>query len=360
MTKRTLLIAIPVAALLFNGVGYLIVSKMRPAKPAVSVPMAAPSVPPSPSTAPAAPTVNRAEQEKTGQERRAAGLVALEAGEYDKALIQFTEAQSLLGDKAHVADLIRVTQDLRSRPPTPATANRVRNPVSAAPAAGQRAVRTSAGHRNPSNAKEEKEVPVEPEPVAASTPSGLVIVTTVPRGLLVQVDDTPIDLTPMRTKVRPGAHRIALLDGNRKVYETTLDVKEGGTSTVLKDLSGEGVGDARQATAPTPAPAAPREEVARPQAEPVLAAREARLVTPPGPAKTVNTGTLDISSPGLYGVVWINGRPRGYPPLEVRDLPAGPTKIEIRVNGVAKRTSSVVVQAGLSTAVKLRSQLSGP
>ena len=48
-----------------------------------------------------------------GQARRAAGLAALEAGDYDKALINFTEAKALLRDKANVGDLLRVTEELR-------------------------------------------------------------------------------------------------------------------------------------------------------------------------------------------------------------------------------------------------------
>jgi hypothetical protein len=73
-----------------------------------------------------------------------------------------------------------------------------------------------------------------------------------------------------------------------------------------------------------------------------------------------NTGALAISSPGLYGVVWINGRPRGYPPVEVSDMPAGPTKVEVRVNGIEKRSSTVVVHPGVTTAVTLRSTAMTP
>jgi len=51
--------------------------------------------------------------------------------------------------------------------------------------------------------------------------SGLLLVTTTPRGLLVQVDDVPVDLTPTRASLRVGSHHVALFDGNRKIYETT-------------------------------------------------------------------------------------------------------------------------------------------
>jgi len=38
----------------------------------------------------------------------------------------------------------------------------------------------------------------------------------------------------------------------------------------------------------------------------------------------------------------------------VRDLPAGPAKVEVRVNGVQKRASRVVVQPGSTTSISLR------
>src|SRR6185503_9588337 len=79
---------------------------------------------------------------------------------------------------------------------------------------------------------------------------------------LVHVDDTPVDLTPMKTKVRPGAHRVALLDGDRKVYETTVDIREGATATILRDLSAERAEAARPVAA-VPAPVVPRDEAPR-------------------------------------------------------------------------------------------------
>jgi hypothetical protein len=67
-----------------------------------------------------------------------------------------------------------------------------------------------------------------------------------------------------------------------------------------------------------------------------------------------DTGALQITSPGLYGVVWVNGRPRGYPPLEVGDLGRGPAKVEVRVNGIERRGTTVVVAPGRITPVSLR------
>src|SRR5262249_44601283 len=185
--------------------------------------------------------------------------------EYEKALINFTEAKELLGEKANVADLLRVIEDLRRPrkavdPPAP-------EPPPSAPPRGSRA-------RSPRRvALRGEPPPPAPAPRAASlTTGGTLIVSTTPRGLLVQVDDDAVDLTPMRTKVKPGTHRVSLLDGDRKVLETTVDIKEGGTTTLVKDIPSE------RAPAPEPAPRetppqaralAKTEELPRPDPAPV-------------------------------------------------------------------------------------------
>lgn len=364
MNRRALLVLIPVLVLLGNAVAYVAISKRRPAEAPASAPVvsapAAPAPLPAPlPPAPAAPAPHEeAEQsaEAAALARRAAGLVALEAGDYDKALIQFTEAQALVGDKARVADLIRVTQDLRSKPPKAQPAPRAR-------AVASRAVRASARRSEP---REEPALAApEAEPAAAAS-GGTLIVTTTPRGLLVQVDDASVDLTPMRTRLKTGAHKVALLDGTRRVYETSVDLKEGATTTLLKDFSSELAAEPKAGTVAAvtshEAGSPTRPSSPEPAAERVASAKTASTATvspaapraaAPSPGSEHGTGGLDISSPGLYGVVWINGRPRGYPPLKVQDVPSGPAKVEIRVNGVQKRASSVVVQAGATQVVEL-------
>jgi hypothetical protein len=378
MTKRTLLISIPVVALVLNGLGYLIVTRLR-APSHVVAPEANTARPAAPSAAggalpdgEGAPVVDDPKaKEERAQARRAAGLVALEAGDYQKALINFTEAKVLIGDRAKVDELLQVTEDLRTHPPAPPKSRAVAPAQAAAPP--RSTTRTS----SPRRVAIREDAPAEVSPVASPAtspppPSGLLIVTTTPRGILVQVDEAPIDITPMRTKVKPGSHRVALLDGDRKVYETTVDVKEGATATLLRDVSAERTTEAPRLAAPPPAAVSPpKEEAPRVAAAPVpqkppstAMAAPARIVEVPDRTQSgrgsSETGALEISSPGLYGVVWINGRPRGYPPLEVRELPAGSAKVEVRVNGVQRRSATVVVKPGISTAVSLRSQDTAP
>jgi hypothetical protein len=181
------------------------------------------------------------------------------------------------------------------------------------------------------------------------------LVTTTPRGLLVQVDDVPVDLTPTRASLTIGSHRVALFDGHRKVYETNVDVKAGAPTTLLRDLSAA----AAPATGSN-ALAAPlaKEDVSRPASPgegpaPVRLVQAAMASPPPPPTAAALTGALEITSPGLYGEVWINGRRWGFPPLHADDLPPGPTRIGVRVNGVEERSATVAVRPGLTTSVRL-------
>ena len=165
----------------------------------------------------------------------------------------------------------------------------------------------------------------------------------------------------MRTKVKPGSHRVALFDGDRKVYEATVDVKDGGTATLVKDLPVEmavEMAPPRETPPPPPPAPAPRAEASRgPSLRACRRPRSgrgprrgtaARLVARRIPA------SLQITSPGLYGVVWINGRPRGYPPLEVGRCRRRTGEDRVRVNGIEKRTKTVVVAPGRSLNVDLR------
>ena len=365
MKKRHLIILIPSLALLANGTAYFIVRSARtktgqsataggpasrPAPTAVAGPAAAPSAASRP-----------AEASDLLQRRRAVALAALEGGEYDKALANFEAVKEMGGADAHLDELIRVTEELlhnsnaKERPRTQVA--RVEAPR---PKSRPEPPRRTAS-REPSSSAE-----VSPQP-AAGPATGTLIVTTTPRGLLVRLDDSPLDLTPMRAAVKPGSHQITLLDGDRKVYESTVVVREAEVSTLSKDLSAEMEADTHAvAAAPASAakvavqPASPGNDVEKPPAtvpssppnSAIAKPREASFV---GDATGTSTGTLAISSPGLYGVVWINGRPRGYPPLEVTDLPTGPAKVEVRVNGIEKRSSTVVVERERKVSVTLRS-----
>jgi len=263
VNKRKLLIWIPIAAIGVNGAAYLIVTSLR-SSPSADPPNAVAKLTvgrPTDSPDRKRPSLSDdPDTEARALARRSAGLAALDAGEDEKALIDFTEARALLGDKANVSELLRVTEDLRSKRERALAQQQRPTRVAAAPSPPppRPVSRPSVGRRlaareTPIPAVESTPLPPPPAPA-----SGLLIVSTTPRGLLVHVDDAAIVLSPMRTKVKPGSHRVALFDGDRKVYEATIDVKDGGTATLVKDLPVEmAVEMAPPREAPPPPPPAP-------------------------------------------------------------------------------------------------------
>lgn len=387
MTKKNkLLILIPLLAAVLNGAGYLVAVNMRSKEPERAGSAGGPATSAStkglsddvtgqPGTAvkprddKESASVDSAREEKA-LARRAAGLAALDAGDYGRALADFAEARALAGDKAYVSELLRVTEDLAQRAQAARRAPALRPAPPARPAPLSPSHFANRVHAPERTVIKEMAAPIEPPaPGAAQTvapTSGLLLVTTTPRGLLVQVDDVPVDLSPTRASLKLGSHHVAFFDGDRKVYETNVDVKAGAPTTLLRDLTAE----LTPAPVPTAVPFA-KERVAEenlsaaavPASKPVPATPARRSGNPmpvvaqaEPPSLAPRTGSLDITSPGLYGEIWINGRPRGFPPLHAEDLPAGRTRIGVRVNGVEQRSVFVAVRPGLTTPVRLSRQ----
>lgn len=368
MRQRQLIFLLVVVALAANAIGYLVFRSRR---------VAPASEPPSF----AAERAVDGDREQRGRAQRQAGYQALLEGDYDKALIQLTEAKANLADKGSVEDLLRITDQLRakaqarasSQAPAPPTATAEVAPsqppeaeadqeressVEARPAAKPKPARrappprvteaTRAEPTRPEPSRATRPEPASPSPSPPAEIKGLLLVTSNPRGLLVHVDGVAADLTPMRSAVTTGLHRVALYDGDRKLFETLVDVTEGRPTTVVRDLSQELSPAPPVPTAPSSAPAtAPVTPSAAATREPVPAA------TPPKSAAPEGRGGLEITSPGLYAEIWVNGRPYGFPPATVRELPAGDAEVEVRINGVVKRARTVTVEPGRVTAVKI-------
>jgi len=358
MRQRQLIFLLVVVALAANAIGYLVFRASRVA----------------PASGPPSHTAERAvdgdrDREQRGQAQRQAGYQALLEGDYDKALIQLTEAKANLADKSSVEDLLRITDQLRAKaqarassqapaPAPPPEADQEReSSVEARPAAKPKPARrappprvTEATHGEPTRPEPSRATRPEPaSPSPSAEVKGLLLVTSNPRGLLVHVDGVAADLTPMRSSVTTGLHRVALYDGDRKLFETLVDVTEGRPTTVVRDLSQE------LSPAPSAPPAAPASAPVTPSA---AATREPTptptpVATPPKGAAPGGRGGLEITSPGLYAEIWVNGRPYGFPPATVRELPAGDAEVEVRINGVVKRARTVTVEPGRVTAVKI-------
>jgi hypothetical protein len=374
MKKKTkLLILIPLGALLLNGLGYVVALNLRaPAKSDGAGTASAAGEHASEGIAPETAGIaaaGRIKEDRIKEEkamaRRAAGMAALEAGDYERALADFAEARALAGDRAYVSELLRVTEDLAHRPPA------VRRPmvVRSAPPPPRVAGRFRTVERSaPREAPPSVEASLAAAPAAPMPASGLLLVSTTPRGLLVHVDDVPVDLTPARASLKVGPHRVSLFDGDRKVFETSVEVKSGSPTTLARDLSSEVTPATRPVVAAVPfakdegSEAAPPARPATRAAAPATALAPGSVVMARAPARksapliAPSTGGLEVTSPGLYGEIWINGRSWGFPPVRAGDLPPGPTRVGVRVNGVEERSAIVAVKPGQTTSVRLSRQ----
>lgn len=374
MKQKTWIVVILLGALAINAVVYVLVRGRR-APASVEAPprvadsaSAAPSPVAPPTAAAPAPAVDAAraaaeEEANAGlaRARRAAGLAALEDRDYNKAVAEFTEALSLRKDKGDLVELLRIASDLQTREQAKARDEQAKpqpEPTATVkPAAKTRPVRVAMRTRP---AKEES-------PEAAETArNGLLLVTSTPPGLVVMVDGKAVDLTPARLPLRAGAHRVALAQGDRRLFEDTVDVEADAVRSINRDLTAElappsaspAPAPARSAPEPTAAPAVASPAPASPGSMATASATPASRTEPPAPAATRpaagGKGDLDVASPSIYGEVWINNRPYGFPPVTARDIPAGQARVEIRVNGEVKRRMTVEVEPGRRASVRVR------
>jgi hypothetical protein len=310
---------------------------------------------PTPSVAapPAAPPASEDANAGLARALRASGLAALEDRDYSRAVEQFTEALKLRPDDkdSDLTRLLGIAMDLRSRDQGrgPQTAP-AREPAPSRAPPRTRAAKLAAARA----AREQQAAQAAPQEEARG---GLLLVTSTPPGLVVMVDGKALDLTPARLPVSAGTHRVVLAQGDRRLYEETVDVDADAVRSLNRDLSAELTPAApKPAVAPVVAavPASPPATSAMPAAAP----RTEEPTIPPEPsvakAAVAQRGDLEVTSPGLYGEVWINGRPYGFPPISAQALPSGPARVEVRVNGEVKRRMTVEVEPGRSKSVRVK------
>ncbi|MCY1036021.1 PEGA domain-containing protein [Corallococcus sp. BB11-1] len=350
--QKTWVAVILLGTVAVNTGAYLVVRSRRAAQSPVpsELPVARP-VPSTPASPPPAGVVAASDEAKAGlaRARRASGLAALEDRDYARAVEEFTAVidlgQDPLGD---MGDLLRIATDLRSREQARAAkAPAQRESPPSKPAPRTRAARLAAAR---AQAREQQQA-AEPE-VARG---GLLLVTSTPPGLVVLVDGRAVDMTPARLPVSAGSHRVVLAQGDRHLYSETVEVDEDAVRSLNRDLTAELAPAAARPTPPAPAPVvttatAPAPTARSPEAAPPPEPSVAKAAVAQGP----RLGDLEVSSPGLYGEVWINNRPYGFPPVSALALPAGPARLEVRVNGEVKRRMTVEVEPGRSTRVRVR------
>ncbi|QDE71385.1 PEGA domain-containing protein [Myxococcus xanthus] len=358
MKQKTWIAVIILGTLAANAVAYRVVRSRRDSAPEATPDAITrtPTTPPLTTPPPTAPAEPPGEDPNEGlaRARRAAGLAALEDRDYDAAVSDFTEALRLRkGDQGDLVELLRIAAELRTREQARQQGEQARAQREPTPAP-TRSVQRTRPARGTARAQ-----PRQESTSADETRGGLLLVTSTPPGLMVRVDGKPMDLTPARLPLRAGTYRVALAQGERTLAEETVELGEDDVRSLNRDLTAE------LALAPRPSATVPAPVESPPPAAPAAtspAATAARAESPPTAEPSVATaaptatgkGRLDVTSPGLYGEVWINNRPYGFPPLVAQGLPAGPARLEVRVNGVVKRKLTVDVVADQSTAVRIR------
>lgn len=142
---------------------------------------------------------------------RAAGMEALEAADYTLAITEFETALAAPNPKADLDRLLTIARNLQSRAEAP--------PVEAQPTAP----------------------PTEPPPPvpteAEEDPTGLLLVTTEPPGLLVYVDGAVKDMSPARLTLPLGRHRLVIRRGKRRLVDRKVLIKRDSVVPVDFDLT---------------------------------------------------------------------------------------------------------------------------
>ncbi|WP_375760868.1 PEGA domain-containing protein [Corallococcus exercitus] len=352
--QKTWVAVILLGAVAVNAGAYWVVRSRKAAQPE---PVATRPPVPTPDVLPPPPVAPPSEDANAGLVRalRASGLAALEDRDYDRAVAQFTEALKLRpNDKdSDLARLLGIATDLRSRDQSrTAQAPTAREPSPPRAPPRTRAAKLAAARA----AREQQAAQAAPQEEAKG---GLLLVTSTPPGLVVMVDGKALDLTPARLQVSAGTHRVVLAQGDRRLYEETVEVDGDSVRSLNRDLTAELTPSApKPAAVPVVAvvPASPAGASAAPVGGPAANTPEPTVPPEPSVAKAAvaQRGDLEVTSPGLYGEVWINGRPYGFPPISAQALPSGPARVEVRVNGEVKRRMTVEVEPGRSTRVRVK------
>lgn len=303
--------------------------------------------------------------------RRVAGLAALEQGDYARAVKELTNAARLGGAGSDVPELLKIAKELEDRAAKQkreaAAAAEAPKPVvvaKAKPAPEPR--RRSAA---PKRRSEPAPAPEAEEEVEEEKP-GLLLVTSQPAGFVVEINGRRVDLTPARAELPAGMHRVVLIRGTKEVHARFVEVEPGQVASVDVDLTEE---LAPPAPAPTPVAAAAPATVAggstadsasgRQAAQSLTAADRQAIASAgsgaPGPAPANpgargGAGEVYVTSPAIYGEVFINGRGYGFPPLLAKEVPAGPAVVELKVGGTTRRTMKVEVLANRRLAARIR------
>ncbi|MGC4116682.1 MAG: PEGA domain-containing protein [Myxococcales bacterium] len=360
--KRTWYLALAALLLLANAVGYRIYrSRTRTER----APVSAPATPTAPATAaPAAPVPSPAPAPGPSEgsqallrAHRLAALAAMEQGEYGAAERELLDAQKLEPGRSETRDLLRIVRNLQANAKKAAAPPPAPTPAPAGPVAPKPAPEPPRAKAPPKVAVARADPPRPSEPPA----NGTLLVVSTPPGILIQIDGQPSDVTPARIQVPPGAHSVVLVRGDTRLFERQVKVSSNAVASVDADLSAQLAPKVAAVPSTEPAeellPVPDLDEKPAPPA-PTPAPAPAPVATPTVSAKPsavpAAAGEVYVTSPEIYGEVFINGRSYGYPPVLAKGVPAGRATVEIRINDVPRRSTVVQVEPNKRLAARLR------
>ncbi len=167
---------------------------------------------------------------KLAQEQRESGVRALRSADYKRAITLFEAALALDKDVADVPVLLDLAKRLDSGKAQPQTAENTPAKTTPKPPP-KRATRVASRSRRRTSQASRR------QPKPAKTPDATLLVTTVPEGLLIEVDGRPTELSPARLALRPGRHQVRLRRGPNMLFEESFTFTGGKTLTVKEDFS---------------------------------------------------------------------------------------------------------------------------
>lgn len=370
LTKTEITVAIA-GFLALNLAAALVYKFTRPKEEPKAV--AAAVTTPTPSTPAAEDPEAKANAEKF-RVYRAAGLSALEKGNWNDAVEQFTQALRVGKADSDIMELLKMAKEFQSKTPSAAPAAQ---PTAVAAAPAPEPEPEPVDPKKPGGAKKPAPKPAARPVASAAKPTdktektdeapvpAMLLITSIPTGLVIEVDGVRKDLTPAKVQVPAGSHSVTLWKGDNRLFQKMVSAEPGQVMIVDADVS------AQLAPATPAVPEREKEPVAaapapeRPRPEPVAAVAPAPTPAPTtGPAAGGTTaapavpsgkptGELQIISLNVYGEVFVNGKSVGFPPVVAKNLPAESTKIEIKVDGAVRRSRTVDVVAGKRTMVKI-------
>ncbi len=298
--------------------------------------------------------------------QRAGAVTAIERGDYKSAITALSSIVKSGGGVGDEVELLRMAKELDEKYRQPA-GDSVNTPAACGSAANAPdgpvvvpAVNKPvavAQKPAPSPARKPALAPAPPpKPVVVARanpepPTGLLLVTSVPTGLSVEVDGRRSEFTPLRKVMDVGPHTVVIYRRDEPVFRKTVNVPKDGVATVDADLTPEKV----ERPEPAPAPVEPKPAVADPK--PPVAAPVTNPAAPPPvvkPAPNGDTGEVLVMQAGLVGDVFIEGVSYGPPPVLAKAVPVGEVSVELRADGSVKRKKIVVVEKNRRANVQFR------